>query len=166
MKFLKDLLFTDMFLIKGHANTGGQRLSTFLNRIPKRFLEMEETTLIKHDGSGRFFAPCVQVRVSDIIFAHEMEVTGDESLRFLAEHERDDIEVNAYFSGITPLQLSGKVRKRALAPDALNGNDFIVMIEPRLEGFTPGPAPEYTIFENLPYAIVNKNRLAFIFPKH
>lgn len=166
MRFLKDLLFTDLFLIKGHANTGGQRLSTFLNKTPKRFLEMEEATLIKHDGSDRFFSPWMQVRVNDIIFAHEMEVTGDEGLRLLAEREKDSIEITAYFSGITPLQLSGKVRKRALDSEALNDHDFIVMIEPILQGLTLNPAQEYAIVENLPYVILNKNRLAFIFQQH
>jgi hypothetical protein len=163
MRFLKDLLFTDMFLIKGHANTGGQRLSTFLNCTSKPFLEMEEATLTPHDGSGRITAAWMQVRVNDILFAHELEDSGDQGLKLLAERGKDDIEVTAHFGGSTPLKISGRVRKRVLNSDALRHHDFIVIVEPRIEGFPVRPAPEYAGFENLPYAIVNRNRLALIF---
>jgi hypothetical protein len=163
MKFFKDLLFTDMFLIKGHVNTGGHRLSTFLNNAHRRFLDMEEATLIKHDGSGRITAAWIQVRVDDIIFAHELESSGDEGLKLLAERERDDIDIAAHFSGNPGLQLSGKVRKHTLDAETLSKHDFIVVIEPRFEGLAIPPDPEYAIFNNMSYAIVNRNRLALIF---
>jgi hypothetical protein len=162
MRFLKDLIFTDTFLIKGHANMGGQRLSTFLNSTRKRFLEMEEATILKHDGSSRIAAEWLQVRVNDILFAHELEDSGDEGLRHLSKRN-DDIEVTAHFSGSLPVQLSGKVRKRALDSDTLRNNDFIVVVEPRIEGLAISALPEYAFIENLPYAIVNKNRLELIF---
>ncbi len=163
MRFLKDLLYTETFLIKGHANTGSQRLSTFLNNSRKRFLEMEEVTLIKHDGGRRVAAAWMQVRVDDILFAHELEMSGDEGLRILAERKRDDIEMTAYFSSDIPLQISGKVRKHALNSSTFRHCDFIVVVEPKLEGLILKPAREYAVLENMPYAIVNRNRLSLIF---
>ena len=162
MRFLKDLLFTEKFFIKGHVNTGDRRLSTFLNNTRKCFLEMEEATLIKHDDGSRITASWMQVQVNDILFAHELEVTGDEGLKHLAERERDDIEATGYFSGSASLQLSGKVRKRALDSDARRDHDFIVVVEPRIEWGAVTLGREYAVLENLPYAIVNKNRLALI----
>jgi hypothetical protein len=71
--------------------------------------------------------------------------------------------VTAHFGGNLSIQLSGKVRKRALDSDTLRNNDFIVVVEPRIEGLAISALPEYAFFESLPYAIVNKNRLALIF---
>jgi hypothetical protein len=163
LRFFKDFIFTDTCLIKGHVNTGGQRLSTFLNNARNRFLDIEEATLIQHNGSGRTTAAWVQVHFDDILFAHELEGAGDEGLKLLAERVRDDIEVTAHFSGNLPLHLSGKVRKNSLHADTLRDHDFIVVVEPRFEGFCIPPSPEFTVLENLPYAIVNRNRLALIF---
>jgi hypothetical protein len=163
MRYLKDLLFTDEFLIKGHINTGGQRLSTFLNRTRKRFLGMEDATLIKHDGGDRIMTEWMLVRVDDILLAYEREDTGDEGLRILGERERDEIAIIAHFSGNTSLQLSGKVRKRALDSETLRHHDFVVALDPVLRGFTARLPREYAVFENLPYVIVNRNRIAFIF---
>jgi hypothetical protein len=162
MKYLKDLLFTDRFLIKGHVNTGGQRLSTFLNNTRKRFVEMEEVTLIRHDGGERIPTPWMLVRVDDILLAHEIEEAGDEGLRVLAEREENKIAVTAYFNSNASLQLSGKVRKHAMNSDALRHSNFIVVVEPKLRGLTFKADREYAMLENLSYAIVNKDRLAFI----
>jgi hypothetical protein len=134
-----------------------------MNTVRKRFLDVEEATLIQHDGSGRTAAAWVQVHMDDILFAHELEGSGDEGLRLLAEHERNDVEVSAHFNGNRPIRLSGKVRKHSLDADALRSHNFIVVVEPRFEGLTLPPEPEFSVLKNLPYAIVNRNRLALIF---
>jgi hypothetical protein len=165
MRFLKDLLFTDLFLIKGHINTGDQRLSTYLNQTPKGFLEIEEAILIKHDGSARISARQIHMRINDILFAYEMEVTGDAELRRLGERAKNDVEVIAYLSGNTSLQFSGRVRKRSLDSDLLPHHDFIVVVDPKFSGFNVSASNEHALFESLPYIIVNKNRLSFICPQ-
>lgn len=163
MRFYKDFLFTDTYLIKGHIRTGDRRLSTFLKNARMRFLDIEEATLIRHDGSGRTTASWIQVHVDNILFAYELEGSGDEGLRLLAEHEKDDVEMTAHFSGSHSLHVSGKVRRHSLDRNTLSGYDFIVVVEPRFAGLSLPPAPEFTILENLPYAIVNRNRLTLIF---
>lgn len=152
-----------MFFIKGHANTGGQRLSTFLNNTRKRFLEMDEVTSIKLDGGERMLIPWMLVRMDDIILAHEIEEAGDEGLKVLAERDRDNIAVTTHFNGNTSIQLSGKVRKRVINSEPLRNHDFIVVVEPKLQGLPVNAAPEYAVLENMSYVIVNRNRIAFIF---
>jgi hypothetical protein len=162
MRYLKDLLFTDQYLIKGHAHTGGQRLSSFLNSTRKRFLEMEEATLIKHNGGDRLQIEWMLLRVNDILFAYEMEQTGDAGLRNIAARDKPEMAVTIHLKWDTPMQLSGMVRKRAMNSDMLFNHDFLVMINPILQGVTAKPVPEYALLENVPYLIVNRDRIAFM----
>jgi hypothetical protein len=164
MRYLKDLLITDNFLIKGHASTGGQRLSTFLNNNRKPFLEMDEVTLIGHDSDESVLVPWMLVRTDSILLAHEIGEAGDEGLKGLAEQETDKVTVTVHFNGRTPLQLAGKVRKRALNSEASGHHDFIVVVEAKLQGLNFQTTPEYAVFGNLSYVIMNRNRVAFISP--
>jgi hypothetical protein len=165
MRYLKDLLFTDTHLIKGHIHTGGQRLSTFLNNTRKRFLEMEEATLIKHSGGDSAQAGKMLISIDDILLAHEMEETGDEGMRHLGDRAKDEMAITAHFRGDIPLELSGTVRKRAIDSEVLRDHDFVVVLQPALRGLTAKPAPEYSILENPAYVIANRKRIAYIFPQ-
>jgi len=163
MRFLKDVLYTDTFLIKGHINTGDRRLSSYLNNARQRFIDVEEAVLVKHNGEDRIPASSMQVHIRDILFAHESEDTGDQTLRNLANQQRDEIGVTAYFSSLAPLQLSGRIHKRALDSDARRHYDFIVVVQPEFQGLPDNTAPEYDLLRNLDYVIVNRDRLAFLF---
>jgi hypothetical protein len=160
MMYLKDLVLTDTFLLKGHISSGGQRLSSFLNGIPKRFLEMNEATVTDLLLGARFTNTRMLLRVEEIILAHELVEKGDESLRLLAAQERDEITATARFSGPTPLVASGRVSRRALEHDTPGQHEFIVISEPSFEGLT-GIAQD--AFKNLPYVIANRGRIAFIY---
>lgn len=163
MRFLKDFLFTDDYLIRGHVKTGEHRLSTFLNKTHRRFLNVEEATLIRHDGSDRIHVPNMQVCVHEILFAYEAEDTGDDVLRSLAEGARDEIHITACFSGPKPLQIAGNVHRRILDAKSGGHHDFIVMINPVHVEPVKNSDPEYDTIRHMPYAIINKNRIAFIF---
>ncbi len=163
MRYIRDLLLTDHFLIRGHINTGGQRLSTFLNNTPKSFLEVEETTLSSPAGSERFSAARIMVRLHEIILAHEIEEAGDETLKLLAEQEKNQTAVAAFFSGTRPFQLVGKVSERAIERTAGSHADFIVMVEPRFRETAGYAGVDYAAFRNLPYVIANRNRISVVF---
>ncbi|MBN2243872.1 MAG: hypothetical protein JW793_14395 [Acidobacteria bacterium] len=163
MRFLKDVLYTDSFLIKGHVRTGEERLSGYLNNARRRFIELEEAVLLRHGGKERIPASRMQVHIRDILFAHESEETGDAVLRNLAKQERDEVRMTAYFSSAAPLQISGKIHRRALDANARPGRDFIVVVEPAFQGLPDAAAPEYGLFRNLRYVIVNRDRIAFLF---
>jgi hypothetical protein len=162
MKFHKDLLFTDKHLIKGHIKTGGQRLSTFLNSTRKKFLEMEEALLISHDGKDRIKTDFALVRINEILFAYENEETGDEVMRNLGGRQTAEQPILIHLNSTVPLQLSGKVRKRALESEAIRWHDFFVIMNPVLNGFSAKPAPEYSFIKNVPYLIVNRDRSAIM----
>jgi hypothetical protein len=162
MKYIKDLVLTDNFLIKGHINSGGQRLSTFLNNTLRDFLDIDEVTLIHSVHGGRIATMQMMVRVDEIILAHEIDVAGDEGLRLLAKEERDAIEVAALFGGTTPFQLFGKVSERAIERNRSGRYDFIVVVEPKLRETTDQAGHEFAAFENLSYVIANRNRVAMI----
>ncbi|MBZ5498644.1 MAG: hypothetical protein LAP85_19790 [Acidobacteriia bacterium] len=163
MKYIKDLLLTDTFLIKGHLNTGGQRLSTYLNSTPRSFLEVEKAILVNHVQREDAETARILVRVDEIMLAHEMETTGDESLRLLAEPEKDLLAIAAHTGGMTPLKLSGKVSRRAIERDTPTCHDFVIVIEPKLRGLTDKAAQICAVFDGLPFVIANRNRLAIIF---
>jgi len=165
MRYLKDLLFTDTYLIKGHVHTGGKRLSTFLNAARRRFLEMEEATLIQHSGGKTAQAGKILISIDEILLAYEMEVTGDEVMRQLGDRVRDEMEITAHFGSSFPLELSGKVRKRAIDANALRDHDFIVVMQPVLRGLTSKHSPEYSLLENPAYLIANRKRISYIIPE-
>jgi hypothetical protein len=160
MMYLKDMILTDTFLLKGHIGTGGHRLSSFLNNIPKRFLEIDEVTVTDPIRDVRFTNTRMMLRVEEIILAYEMAETGDESLRLMAAQERDEVTVTARFSGATQLIAYGRVSRRTLEHDMPGQHEFIVLSEPRLEGL-PGIAQD--AFKDVTYVIANRSRIALIY---
>jgi hypothetical protein len=162
MRFLKDFLFTDRYLLKGHIKTGEQRLSTFLNNTRKRFLEMEEPTLTPHDGLDCVKTEFAMVRIDEILFAYEMEETGDEAMRNLGGRHTAELQIHVYLGSNQPLHLIGKVRKRAIESEALRKHDFIVVMSPVLKGFLGKLSPEYAFLKDAPYLIVNRDRATLL----
>jgi len=162
MRYLKDLLFTDRYLIKGHVPTGRQRLSTFLNSNRKRFLEAEEAFLIQHDAGDRIQTGLAMVRINDILFAYEMEESGDEGLRTLGGQDKAAVAVHLHLESEIRISLTGLVRKRALNSDAVRRNDFMVLVNPRFQEILPQAGPEYALLQSAPYLIVNRDRISIL----
>ena len=162
MKFLKHLLLTDTFLLRGHINTGDQRLSTFLNTGLKSFLEMKEVTFVNHVQGQCMTAGNVLIRVEEIRLAYEMEASGDEYMRMLAVKEPDEMPVVVQFGGAMAFQVSGKVGKHLIERDVSGPYNFVVMTDPKIQGFTGAESHEHAAWIDLPYVIVNRNRIAFV----
>lgn len=161
MRYRKDLVLTGTFLVKGHINTGGQRLSNFLNNTRKRFLEMEAATVIHLLQGERSETAKILVRIDEILLAHELEKAGDETLKMLAEREKGEITATVLFNDTTLLEVSGRVGKRALERDS-GDHDFIVVKDPEIRGLTVDARVELSVFEDLHYLIANKNRIALV----
>jgi hypothetical protein len=159
MIYLNDLLLTEAFLIKGHINTANQRLSTFLNNFARCFLEIDNATVNDYVQDTNFHAPRILMRVEEILMAYELEEIGDEGLRHLAGQDRDYTPVVIQFGGDSRLQLQGRLSRRAMERDSAGHHDFLVVVEPKLTG-TKGKSLD--VFENLPYLIANRSRIAFI----
>lgn len=163
MRYLKDLLLTDTCLLKGHVSTRGQRLSTFLNTTPRRCIEMSEVTLIQHSRAETLQAMHMMVRVDEILLAHEMDVSGDEVMKLLAEQKRDEVLVNIHFGGAAPIQITGMISRRVIDRDATSDHDFLVILSPQIRGLEGKLAREYAVLEGLPYVIANRDRIAFMY---
>ncbi len=157
--YLNDLILTDTFLLKGHISTGSQRLSSFLNNFPKRFLEMDQVTATDLARGERFTNSRMLLRVEGIVLAHELPEPGREGVHLLAGQERDEATVTIRFCGSLPFRAVATVSRRALEHDEPGQHEFIVLLKPRLEGLT-GAAQD--AFEDLPYVIANRSRIALV----
>jgi hypothetical protein len=162
MRYLKDLLLTDTYLLRGHVNTGGQRLSTFLNTTPKRYVEMNEATLLCRNSAGPVAIRRLQVRIDEILLAHEMDEAGDETLRILAERAKDEAQLAIHFGGPLPLEVAGKASRRVVEREAAGVHDFMVIIDPAIRGLPDWAAHESALLNGLPYLIANRGRMALI----
>ncbi len=162
MRYLKDLLVTDRFLIRGHIGTGGQRLTTFLNNTPRRYVEMNEATIVEHCRRDPSYFARTFVRLQEILLAYEMEETGDEILKTLAERDRYEVPVTAHFGGCLSLQIQGTMSRRVLDRDASGGLDFIIVLKPEIRGLANRTEGEYEVLDNLPYIIANRERMALL----
>jgi hypothetical protein len=123
---------------------------------------MDEVTLLEHKGGEPISRSKMLLNTDEILVAHEIGDSGDEGMKALAERQQDDLEVAIHFSGNTPLQLSGKVRKRAINTGALHQNHFVVVVEPQITGLPLREASEYAFMETVSYVIVNSHRIAFV----
>ena len=160
MKFIKHLLLTDRFLLRGHLQTAGRRLTTFLNSTPKAFVEMEEVTLTDHVRGQQTRAGKTLVRVEEILLACELEASGDEHMRALSSREKDEISLVLQFGGAAPFRISGMVSRRAIERDLSGKHDFVVVTDPAIKGFPE--SNEFATWADLPYVIVNRNRLTVV----
>ncbi len=164
MDYVKDLFLTESFLVKGHVNTGGRRLTTFLNNMDRKFLEVHDATLVGVTQGDRIVTARAMINVDEILLANELiESAGDESLRQLSDTDGDRALVNLYFSGRLPIEVSGKMLKRAYDRADLGNQDFLVVTETSVEGLSNGKSREFSLIKRAPYLIVNRMRLAYVF---
>ncbi len=160
MRYVKDLLVTDDFLIRGHVATGGRRLTDFLNATPRAFLEVDEATIVRHRGGAPDGPGAALVKVDEVLLAHELvEAGGDEGLRALAaDADRELTGIRLELACRSGLSVTGRVGRRLFAD--LGANRFIVVDSPEVAGFfglaggVPGP------IRDLRYLIVNRTRVA------
>ena len=162
MRFRRHLVLTEQGIIKGHLKTEGRRLSTFLNNTVRPFLEMEESSLVSSTRGQDASPHSMLLNRNEILLAHEMEETGDDGLRQLAELLRDEVAVTAHFSGVVELQVTGNVGKRAMDRCASGQQVFIVLAEPRFRCPAGEASEQCSILEGLPYVILNTRRLNFL----
>lgn len=164
MEYVKDLFLTESFLVKGHVKTGGRRLSNWLNNQSLPFLEVHDATLIGVQQGDRIVTARAMVRMSEILVAHELiDSAGDEQLARLADAESDRTLVNLYFAGRLPIEVSGKMLRRAYNRRDLGDQEFLVVKDPSVEGLAGKKAREFSVLKRAPYLIVNRARLAYVF---
>jgi hypothetical protein len=161
--FVEDLLLTDTFLVKGRVTPKSRRLRQVLEDHSGGFLALEDVTMVALVGNEVIHTPRVLVAAREVIAAHELvEIAGDDVQRKLAAPAKTS-RIRAFYNGHVQLEFSGLVEPHAYEPAHNAGRGWFVMDEPRIRGLDLEGNRELAILKKLDYAIVRKDRLAYVY---
>jgi hypothetical protein len=159
---VEDLVLTDAFLIKGRVERKSNRLSKLLDASDRRFLAVRDAAMIELRQGQQIRTPRVLVNMDQVILAHELvDVAGDYFQKTIAVNDKV-VKIRAFYSGATHLEIAGLVSPGAY-DSSLGNRRFFVMAEPRIRGIDLDLNPELQILAKLPYAILQKDRLAYVY---
>ncbi len=160
-----DLFLTPAFLIKGNVDGKYTRLSKLLDEYERHFIPMRDVVLVDLNSRERIQTPKLQVNVSEILLAHEfLDEAGDDTRRELAREQTDDLQrVRLFFTGAVNLELAGDIRPRAYENSDSATRKFFVMRNPKVRGFKHHDDTHLKKLMDLPYAILNKERLSYVY---
>lgn len=161
--FVEDLFLTDVFLIKGRLPHKSKRLTNTLEDHARTFLTVEDATLVALRSGEVIRTPTVRVNLREVILAHELiEVAGDEALRRLGSHSEKSTRIRAFYNGAMQFELAGQIEPGAYESQPLTGRKYFIMQQPQLRGLDLGN-PELAVLKSLDYAIVRKDRMAYVY---
>lgn len=159
---VSDLFLTDSFLIKGMVAGKSTRISKFLDEYRRHFLPIHEATMIDLKSRQRIATPRVFVNLDEIVFAHEfLDTAGDFFQKTIAK-DREAVRIRAFYSGGVNVELAGRVRPKAYESDDVTKR-FFVMEAPQIRGLDLEGDADLAVLKSLPYIVVNKSRLAYIY---
>ncbi|MDO8348637.1 MAG: hypothetical protein Q7T30_00255 [Planctomycetota bacterium] len=161
--FVEDLFLTDVFLIKGRLPNKNKRLTNMLEDCPRTFLQVQDATMVSLRTNEVIRTPTVMVNVSEVIFAHELvEVAGDEMLRRLAAGNDKPTRIRAFYNGAVQFELAGMIEPGAYESQPMTGRKYFIMQKPMVRGLDLAN-PELALLKGLDYAIVRKDRMAYVY---
>ena len=163
LTIVSDLLLTDAFLIKGQVENKYTRLSQLMDEYRKFFIKVRDATLIDLNSRDRINTPILHVNLDEVIMAHELiETAGDRYAAQLADgvkHQR----VRVFYTGNLNVEIAGQVRPGAYEADDRSTRRFFVMQRPEVRGMKLDGDQDLELLKGLPYAILNKTRLSYIY---
>lgn len=163
LTIVSDLLLTDSFLIKGNVENKYTRLSTILDEYRRYFLKVRDATLIDLNSCERITTPLLQVNVDEILLGHEfLDSGGDQHLRELAKNQTLH-RVRVFYTGALNVEFGGEVRPGSYEADDRSSRRFFIMRNPVIRGFNDKGDPDLKLLQKMPYAILNKLRLSYIY---
>lgn len=163
LTIVSDLFLTDAFLIKGEVERKYDRLSQMLDEHRKYFLKVRNATLIDLNTCDRIATPLLHVNMDEILLAHEfLDSAADVSAAELYK-QVNFAKVRVFFTGHLNVELGGEVRPGSYEVDDRATRRFFVMRKPQLRGFNARNDKELGQLKDLPYVIVNKTRLSYIY---
>lgn len=158
-----DLFLTDAFLIKGNVEHKYTRLSKLLDEHRKTFLRVRDCTLIDLGSRDQIQTPLLHMNLDEVLVAHEyLDEAGDGVMAELAG-DPDLDKVRVFYTGNLNVELAGYIRPGAYEVSDSGTRRFFVMREPELRGFNHRDDDELKKLVKLPYAIVNKARLSYVY---
>ncbi|MEY2786499.1 MAG: hypothetical protein RL277_2711 [Planctomycetota bacterium] len=163
LTIVSDLLLTDSFLIKGNVENKYTRLSTILDEYRRYFLKVRDATLIDLNSCERITTPLLHVNVDEILMGHEfLDSGGDQHMRELAKNQMTH-RVRVFYTGSLNVEFGGEVRPGSYEVDDRTSRRFFIMRNPVVRGFNDRNDPDLKLLSKLPYAILNKARLSYIY---
>ena len=164
LTIVSDLILTDAFFIKGQVENKYTRLSQLLDEYRKYFIRVRDATLIDLRSRDRIHTPLLHVNLDEILLAHELiETAGDPHAAKLAEDEMHLQRVRAFYTGNLNVEIAGEVRPGCYEADDRSTRRFFVMRKPEVRGMDISGDEDLKLLDGLPYAILNKTRLSYIY---
>lgn len=164
LTIVSDLLLTDAFLIKGTVDNKYTRLSQLLDEYRKYFIRVRDATLIDLNSRDRIHTPLLHVNLDEVLLAHELiETAGDPHAARLAHEGIKYQRVRAFYTGNLNVEIAGLVRPGSYEADDRSTRRFFVMRKPEVRGMKLDGDRDLQLLQGLPYAILNKTRLSYIY---
>lgn len=161
--FVEDLFLTDVFLIKGRLPNKTKRLTNLLEDFSRAFLPVHDATLVSLRTREVIRTPVVMVNTAEVILAHELvDVAGDETLRRLASGGEKKTKIRAFFNGAVQFELAGQVEPGAYESQGPTHRKYFIMQNPTVRGIDL-QHPELALLKGLEYAILKKDRMAYVY---
>ncbi|MBL8723761.1 MAG: hypothetical protein JNK49_06925 [Planctomycetes bacterium] len=161
--FVEDLFLTDVFLIKGRLPNKAKRLSSLLEDWSRAFLPVHDATLVALRSGEVIRTPTVMVALREVLFAHELiEVAGDAGMQKLGAGAVKSSRIRAFYNGPVQFELAGRIEPGAYESQPLTGRKFFIMDQPELRGLDL-QHPDLAVLRGLEYAIVRKDRMAYVY---
>jgi hypothetical protein len=163
LTIVSDLFLTDSFLIKGEVDGKYNRLSQMLDEHRKYFLRVRNASLVDLNTCDRITTPLLHVNVDEILLAHEFLDSASDSKAADLYRNVNFNKVRAFFTGHLNVEVGGEVRPGSYEVDDRATRRFFVMRKPQLRGFNTHDDADLDQLTGLPYVIVNKTRLSYIY---
>ena len=163
LTIVSDLFLTDSFLIKGEVERKYARLSQMLDEHRRYFLKIRNATLIDLNTCDRIQTPLLHVNMDEILLAHEfLDVAGDPQHAQLSKEQATN-KVRVFFTGHLNIEVGGEVRPGSYECDDRATRRFFVLRNPTVRGFNSREDQDLGLMLKLPYVIVNKTRLSYVY---
>lgn len=161
--FVEDVFLTDVFLIKGRLQNKTKRLSNVLEDYQRQYLKVSDATLVSLRNNEVIKTPTVMVNVDELILAHELvDVAGDATLRQLSSAAERSNRIRAFYNGSVQFEIGGTIETGAYESNPLTGRKYFIMQKPTVRGIDL-KHPELRILSGLDYAILRKDRMAYVY---
>lgn len=163
LTIVSDLFLTDSFLIKGQVENKYTRLSQLLDEYRRYFLKIRNATLIDLGTQDRIQTPLLHINIDEIILAHEfLDNAGDPYAAQLAT-AREQHRVRVFYTGNLNVEFAGSVRPGSYEADDRSTRRFFVMSNPEVRGMKIKGDDDLKLLKGMPYAILNKTRVSYIY---
>ena len=162
--FVEDIFLTDVFLIKGRLANKTKRLSNVLEDNERQYLQVQDATLVSLRNNEVIKTPKVMINVDELVLAHELfDCAGDIAMKSLsAGDSAKATRIRAFYKGSAQFEVAGLIESGAYESNKMTGRKYFVMTGPIVRGLELDHA-ELKILKGLDYAILKKDRMAYVY---